>query len=294
LNALLAWAGRAYREVRRRIETHRPFNLAAEIAFYFLLASHPLAIMSTAALAYLPVRETTANVAHFFERAIPGEGGARLAAIVLDATSRPRPHLVSIALLALLWTASSGMVAAIEATEIVREADNRRPWWRKRLVAAALTIGLVAIGLVGVALVSGVVEAMGRLTGRSSLASPWERRAEVGLGLFLLTAAVELVFHFGPESRPGRYRIVSPGALVAVLAGLAASEGLSIYVHRIRDLNAIYGSLGASVLVVLWFYVLGIALVLGAEVNSVLDGFRGRRPAKVAAALPERVEARPA
>lgn len=124
------------------------------------------------------------------------------------------------------------------------------------------------------------------------LPARWMRGAELALGFLLIVTGIQLVYRFGPP--PGWRRPALPGAIVAVITGLAASEGLSLYVRHIRDLNAIYGSLGALVLLVLWFYVVAIALVLGAEVNALLARRRqGREDARGGAtrrSLPEALQ----
>lgn len=272
---------RAFDVAHARFKEHRPFQLAAQIAFFFLLATQPLLIVFTALLAYLPLGALEQRVARFIDGAAPGPVGERLHSMIASVLEQRNPRLMSIAALGLLWTASSGTKAIIDATTRVHGlvADPRR-WILVRLRAIALTVTLLVLVTAGAAVAGG---ALGLV--RSALhvdaAYAYHRWVELALGFLLCTSGVQLIYRWGPP--PEMRRPALPGAVVAVLAAIAASFGLSAYVEHVRDLNAIYGSLGAAVLLVLWFYVAGCALVLGAEVNALLAG---RRRATIAPKAP--------
>lgn len=268
-------ARRAYKFLRFRLKVHRPFQLAAEIAYFFLLATQPLLIVLTALLAYLPLKSYEPRIASFVADTFPGPPGERLAAIILSVLEQRNPRLMSVAAVALLWTASSGTKAVIDAVTRIRGLDgDPRPWLAVRLRATALTVGLIVLLALGAAFEAGVMQLVHSWLGTPAYAVLPQRGFELALGFLLMTSGVQLVYVYGPPPPRGP---ALPGAVVAVLSAVAASSGLSYYVKHFRDLSDVYGSLGALVLLVLWFYVVGCALVLGAEVNAALAELRQKR-----------------
>ncbi len=270
--------------VRERVKRDRPFQLAAAIAYFFLLALQPLLIVSTSLLAYLPIQSIEPRIASFCRNVLPGAPGERVSAIVSDVLERRNPRLVSLGAVFALWTASMGTKAVIDATTLIRGIErDPRSWLAQRLRAILLTLGLVLLVATGAVVAAGLPRAIRAALGEP-LAVP-SRALELSLGFLLMMSGVQLVYRYGPP--PPRTPAL-PGAIVAVLGALLASEGLTLYVRHVRDLNAIYGSLGALVLLVLWFYVLGCALVLGAEVNAAL----GARASELPSVRNERPEHR--
>jgi membrane protein len=258
-----------------RLDRDRVFDVAAEIAFYFLFAAQPLLIVLATVLAYLPVSQFEPRILSLVTGAFPGEVGEHIAAVVRDVLERKNPGLLSAALVTLLWSASSGTKQLIRAVATANGAGpDERPWWRIRLRALVVTIALVVLAAVGGALAAGALHIVTKILewGDAPALASWAERA---LGFILVTAAVQLIYRYG---RPVKVRGPElPGAVAAVLAALGAGRALSIYARDVANLNAVYGSLAAIVLLMLWFYVVALALLLGAEVNAWLATRRASR-----------------
>ena len=91
----------------------------------------------------------------------------------------------------------------------------------------------------------------------------------VAIALVLLGFA--LVYFFAPDVKEQKWHWITPGAIIGVALWLAASFALKIYLHFFDRYSATYGSLGAVIVLLLWFYVLGASLLFGAEINSVIE-----------------------
>jgi membrane protein len=97
--------------------------------------------------------------------------------------------------------------------------------------------------------------------------------------LLLLTIGVGLIYHFAPN-RKRKWRLITPGAIFAVSASIIVSVLFSYYLRIAPKHNAIYGSLGAVIILLLWLYLWGLALFIGGEINSVIERAAGRSVAE--------------
>jgi membrane protein len=90
------------------------------------------------------------------------------------------------------------------------------------------------------------------------------------LMIFLVVLAVDLVYHFAPNRRR-RWAWITPGSLLATGLWMASSFAFKFYVTNLSDFNATYGAIGGVVVLLLWFYVSGLAILIGAELNGVIE-----------------------
>src|SRR5262249_6841244 len=106
---------------------------------------------------------------------------------------------------------------------------------------------------------------------------------EWAVALFAISLAFALVYYFGPDVEEQHWYWITPGSMIGVLLWLGCSIGLRIYLHFFNTYNKTYGSLGAVIILLLWFYVTGLAFLVGAEVNAEIENaaaVRGHPEAK--------------
>ena len=172
-----------------------------------------------------------------------------------------------------LWIASSGMEAIIEGLNVAYDVPEARVWWRRRLVAIALTVclGVLVAAAVFLILVSnGMADAIGgyipafEQIGRLSTAVQWV------VGILFLLLALSLVFRFAPNLRRPRWEANLPGAIATVVFWLGASAILNFYLQTFGSFDKTYGSLGAVIVLLIWLYVSGAAVLVGGELNSII------------------------
>lgn len=250
----------------------------AELAYYFLFSVFPLLLFLTSLLGYLagpasrlrhilfvyvgrfaPSPDVTALLASTLDRIIAGRGGGAT---------------LSLSLLAALWVASSGMLALGRTLNAAYGVEESRPWWWRRLMAAGLTVGCSALTvgalialLYGHEIGEGLADALG--VGPVFVAVWHLARWPLVLAFVLL--AFEVVYNFAPDLGRGPRYWWTPGAVVGVGLWLAVSFGLRLYLTQVHGYATTYGSLGAVIVLLLWFYLTALALVVGGEVNSVIS-----------------------
>lgn len=247
--------------------------VAAAIAYYALLSVFPglIALVSLYGLVADPARVQERVGA--LTVALPDEArdiiAGQLAAIAAGSSFNLGLGL-ALSLIPALWSSSAAVNAIITGVNIAYGERERRPFWKVRGLSILFTLGLIAfviIVLPVIALVPVVLDAMG-LAG-------WTRAILVGIRWPLVAVfailALAVLYRFGPCRRDARWRWVSWGSLVATAIWLAASAALSWYVESSARFNEIYGSLGGGIALMLWFYITGLVLLLGAELNGELE-----------------------
>ena len=86
-----------------------------------------------------------------------------------------------------------------------------------------------------------------------------------------LSLVFALIYYFGPDVKVSQWRWLTPGSAVGMLGWLVASLGLRLYVHYFNNYSATYGSLGTVIILLTWFYLSGLMLLLGGEINSEIE-----------------------
>jgi membrane protein len=268
-----SWWGRArqlsvivYNELFRT----RAFTMAAAMSYYFLLALLPLLIFVSAMLGYLPIPRLFDQLLDMLAVVMPPQAMQMVERILASLLVPHRGGLLSFGLLGYLWTASGGFAALIEALNVAYDVEKTRSWWRDRLQALLLTLTTGLLSLVGLLLIIAGPHFGHLLTELfpipREVGSIWPllRLATI---FVIFVAAVELQYYLAPNLKQ-RFMNTLPGALVAVGGIFFSSGGLGYYFAHFSNYNKTYGSLGAVIILMLWFYVVALLFVIGAELNA--------------------------
>jgi membrane protein len=169
-----------------------------------------------------------------------------------------------------LFVASKGVRGLIIALNLVYGEDERRGPLGRLLVVAALTLGLIALTLVTIVFVALFPLASGQLglTGIPAMLVGLVRWSAL---LLVMMAVIAVLYRFAPYRSSPRWEWVSVGTVTATLLWLLGSAGLSLYMGRMATLSQLYGSLGAVVVLMLWFWLSAFVVLLGAEINGEME-----------------------
>jgi membrane protein len=246
---------------------------AAQLSYYFLLALFPLMMFVSAVLgqAFAGNADLYHDLLDYLRNVMPGSAFDLVRATVDEITRGGGGGELSLTLLATLWTASSGMEAIINGLNVAYNVSERRPWWKRRLLAAVLTV-LLSL-MTGIALLFAVFggragELLSSYYGLGdAFRSLWISAQLLFPPAFMLMV-FSVLYRFAPNVRAQGWQALVPGAFVAVVLWLAATALFRIYLQHFGSYNKTYGSLGAVIVLMLWLYLSGIALLVGGEVNS--------------------------
>jgi membrane protein len=268
-------ARRVWYEMQKDEVTER----AAALSYYFLFALFPALLFLIALLGYLPLAGLQERLMTYLRDVMPPDAASTVERTLAEVLNTRRSGLLSIGALVALWASSSGMMSVMTTMNIVCGVAEQRPWWKRRVLAVLLTLafsifivaGLVLMvfgPLIGVALAN-------RLGLGEVFVSVWNvARFPIVMGSVLI--GIELVYFLAPAGRRG-WRWMSPGATVALVAWLAMSYGLRLWVMNFANYSATYGSIGGVILLMLWLYLTSVVLLVGAEIDCEIDvASRGR------------------
>lgn len=267
---------RAWRDVVLRVWTrvddHHVALVSAGVAYYALFAIFPAlaALVSVYGLIADPA-DAGRQIATF--RALPDAAHDLLLEQLARITGAPESSLgwglVGSVLLS-IYSATRGMGSLILAVNIAYGEKQMRGLIEAKLVGFAFTLGAILLAVLALAIVVGapVVLRMLPLGAAATFALtllPWVLLT----GGFL--AGLMLLYRYGPHRRRAKWRWVTPGAAGATVLWLVVSLSLSAYVARFGDYNEIYGSVGAVIILLLWFFATAHVVVLGAELNAAME-----------------------
>jgi membrane protein len=268
----ISWSEVVKRTVKE-IGDDNCLGLAAQLAFYFLLALFPALLFLVALIGHLPVENALNELLAALGAVAPRELVRLLRDQLAQIAEGNEASLLTLGLIGAIWSSSAAMVAIIDALNRAYDVTEWRPWWKRRLLAMLLTVALALFIIIALALV---------LVG-PTMASRIANWFHLGFAvthvwalirwpviLFCVVFSVDLIYHFAPNRR-GRWVWITPGSVLATALWIVSSLAFRMYVSNFGDYTATYGAIGGAIVAMLWFYVSSIAILIGAELNGVIE-----------------------
>ena len=266
---------RFLRDLKSSIAEDNVFNGAAALAFFLTLSIFPAMIFLMAVLPYLPVQRIDQAIMDLLRQALPSDAATLFAEVVDEVTRERRGGLLSFGFVAALWAASSGMYAIMQQLNITYHVKEARSFLRARAVALGLTLlfGLLVVGALSLIVTGGMIQDwIGNRFGSNEgllIAFSVFRWVMIVLALLL---AFALIYYFAPNVEQ-KFAFITPGSVLATALLVFASLGFSLYASRFGDYDATYGSIGAVILLMLWLYIAGLVILVGSEVNVLVEHY---------------------
>jgi membrane protein len=243
---------------------------AAALSFFFVLAMFPGLLFLTALFGLLQTPYLMETMLAWLARVMPRDSVTLVGRILAEVRHGATAGLLSIGVLGALWSASSGMVSLMSALNVAYEAEDRRSWWHRRLIAIGLTVGfsgLILLTLVLVVFGKPLASALGTRLGVAATVDGLWHLATGPIVVAATLAGITLVYSLAPAGGR-RWRWITPGSVFALAGWLGGSYLLRLYVGWFGSFNKTYGSIGAMILLMVWLYVTSLILLVGAEIDS--------------------------
>jgi membrane protein len=274
---------RRLKQIARRIVDDEIFGRAAQLSYYFLLALFPLLLFLVNILGYL-AQEGTAfreKLLTYFAAVMPWSAVTLIRHTLDEISVSSGTGKLSFGLLAALWAASNGMSAISQTLNTAYKVREIRPWWKVQLISVLLTIALAILILAALAIIifgGSIGEALAARYGFGNFFTTVWTIVQWPIALTFVLTTFNLIYNFAPNLKPHKRNWITPGAFVAVALWLLISFGFRIYLGYFDSYSVTYGSLGALIVLMLWFYLTGVAILIGGEVNSEFqEELRGTR-----------------
>jgi membrane protein len=276
--------GLSWKELGRRswlqFRADRITDQSAMLSFYLLLSIFPLLLLliNLLGLLFQSGPGFQQAVYKYFARVAPSSASSLIDRTLAEAEHNSGPIRLSLQLLFTWLPASQGVLAVIEGLNIAFCVSERRRWWKKYLSAYGLTIVsllLLGSGLVFLIIGGHVSEALGNRLGFSRFIDMLWQGLDWVFFIGFVVIAFNILYIYGPAVQHRRWRWLMPGTVVAVVLWLTVSFGFKLYLHYMNFYANTYGSIGAVIILMMWFYFFGIAILVGAEVNSEIEKAAG-------------------
>jgi membrane protein len=265
------------------IKNDHATTLAAAQAYYYLLAIVPLLILLLSILPYLQIDPQRA--VDFIGTILPGEMASTFQDTIVSVVTTPRGGLLTFGILGTLWSASNAMTAFIEAINQAYDVEETRSFIKLKLVAIVLTLFMLVAVIVALILPifgGAIIDMITRILSLPSQTQILFQVLRWVISIAVMSIVLAFLYKFAPNKQ-FPFKEVIIGAVIATVLWQVVSLGFSFYVSNFGSYSATYGSLGGLIVLMLWFFLTGLILVIGGEINALLHRRKNLKnaPAKV-------------
>jgi len=267
---------------------------AAELGFYFLFALFPMLICASSVVG-LAARSASSfydRLLHSLAMVVPPSAYRLVIDTFNQTAAASTSGKVTFGFVVALWSASMGFSAIQDTMNLVYKVRETRPYWKAHVIAILVTILLAVIATVDLAVLFG-----GDALAHIAYVHIWHRPLSVSVAVsihvvtwLIATALLVLIFstiyYYGPDLKKKCWHWLTPGAAIGIMTWMLASLGFRAYLHFFNTYSLTYGSLGAVVILLMWFYITGLTLLAGAEINSEIQASVAEKRLKQAGTLP--------
>src|SRR5262245_30015520 len=268
----LSWKGlinRSYNEAVSRAAQ----GLASQLAYYFFLALFPALLCVLAIASFFPLQNFTDEVVRLLGPIAPQQMIDVIRQEMVKIGESQNGGLLTIGLLGALWSSSAAMVAIVSAMNRAYDIEEGRPWWKVRLTAIGLSIGLSFLIVVAFTLIVAgpeMADAIGRHLPYGYIIAWIWKIVQWPVAFGMAAFGIGLIYYFAPDAEQ-EWVWITPGSLLATFLWLLASLGFRYYAVNFGNYEATYGTLGGVILLMLWFFITGLVIVIGAEMNAEIE-----------------------
>lgn len=252
---------------------------AAELGFYFLFALFPTLFCASSLLG-LAARSASSvydKLLHYLAVVIPHAAMGMVIATFNETTAAATSGKLTFGIVAALWSASVGFSAIQDSMNTVYKVPETRSYFHARISAIGVTIVLAI--LVSLTLSSMLASDFFARVARDRIYHHFLASVAVvvirSLGWIIVTILITLffaiIYYWAPDVKKNCWRWLTPGSAIGIVVWILASVGFRVYLHFFNNFSVTYGSLGAVIILLTWFYITGLTLLLGAEINSQIE-----------------------
>jgi membrane protein len=268
----LSW-GELLKRTARETQADNGLGLSAQLAYYFFLALFPALLFLVALAGLLPTGELVNRTVSMLEGVAPPEVLNIIRDQLIQISQGGAAGLLTFGALAALWSSSAAMVAVIDALNRTYDVEDSRPWWKQRLTAILLTVGVAAFILIAVTLVIAGPQLAEYIASQAGLGAAFEwtwKIVQWPVIFALVATGIGLIYYFAPDVDQD-FVWLTPGSVLATALWFIGSLGFRFYVVNFGDYNATYGAIGGVMVLLLWLYLTGLVIIVGGEMNAEIE-----------------------
>jgi len=268
------------KRVYHEIDDDEVLTRSAALAYYFVSALFPMIFFLMAMLGlFAQSHDLQSSLLNYAARFMPGDAYSLIQKTIKEVANNSSGLKLAFGLVLALWSGSGGIVSIMDALNRCYHVKDSRPWWKQRLMAIALTIAISVLTIAALAIVlygGNIVNFVGSHVGLSSVSVIAWRIVQWPIALFFVVLSFALLYYWSPDTEQ-QWLWITPGSVVGVVTWIGASLLFRVYLHFFNSYSKTYGSLGAVIILLLWLYISGMAVLLGGEINSEIENAAAKR-----------------
>lgn len=249
---------------------------SAELAYYFFFALFPALIFLSSMFGIFVKQKHQLNLdlMIYLAKVIPPMAFAMVDTAFTASTKASNTGNLAFGAITALWSATYGMSSAQSTLNVVYRTRETRPFWKAKLVAMTLTLVFFVLVCTSFLLLT-LGDYLAKLLINDVLIAPsalfaW-KAIQLVASLFFLTLVFSLTYRWGPSKRHCTWKWITPGAVVGIVGWLVISLAFRLYLQHFNNYATTYGAFGAVIILLTWFYISGLMLLLGAEINATIE-----------------------
>jgi membrane protein len=279
------------KQVGKKIVRDRISISAGSLAYHWFLALFPAVIAAFGFLSLAHVGTSDVNrVVHGVEKALPPGVAGVFSAAVHAATKETSGSLtaVVVGIVIALWSAAASMSVLQQTLDVVYEVPIDRKFMARRVRAIPMMIATALLGGLGAGLIifgaslGSAIQGHVILTG-TAFTMVWTVVRWV-VAILAISLLFSIYYYLGPNREAPRWKWMTAGGLLASALVLVASLGFSFYVTKFGSYGKTYGSFAGVVILIFWFYLTGLAALVGGEINAATERQAAGEPGHTTAA----------
>ena len=249
---------------------------ASELAYNVLVAVFPMLLFLVSLFGLFAAQrgELQSRLFYYLGDVLPPAAYQLISNTLQEVIKNSGGGKVTLGLILALWAGAGGMSSLMSGLNAAYNVRDSRPWWKKRAIAIALTltISILVIAALFIVVAGGnVAELVGTKLHLGVIAIVAWKVVQWPIAVAFIILAFALIYYFAPDLKEQHWYWITPGSVVGVVLWLATSFGIRLYLHFFNSYSKAYGSLGAVIILLLWFYVTGLSFLIGGEINSEIE-----------------------
>ena len=248
-------------------------GLAAQLAYYFFLALFPTLLFLIALAGVFASEGMMTRVVDMLGGAAPPDVINIIRGQLISLSQGNQGGIMTFGVVAAVWSSSAAMVALIDSLNRAYDVEDARPWWKQRVTAILLTVGVAVFILASFALVvfgPQLAEAIASRVGFGAVFEWTWKILQWPIVFALVATAFGLIYYFAPDVDQD-FVFLTPGSVVATVLWLVGSLAFRFYVVNFGSYNETYGTIGGIMVLLLWLYISALCVIVGAEMNAEIE-----------------------
>jgi membrane protein len=268
----LSW-GELFKRTIKECIADDVLSLAAQQAYYFFFALFPALLTLISIASFFPVANLMDETVKLLGRFAPPDVLTIIAEQIKKISDSDHGGILTVAFLLTIWSSSGAMVSIITTLNTCYDISESRPWWKVRLTAIGLTLGLAIFILTSISLVLVGPTVAEHLAARLHLGEAFKWAwwiLQWPVVFVLVSVGIGLIYYFAPDAEQ-EWVWITPGSVLATFLWVAVSLGFKMYLKYFGSYNETYGTIGAIIVLLTWLYLSSLAILVGAELNSEIE-----------------------